>query len=235
MLKIGLCDDEECHRIQISSMLKKALDLKHTMYSILQYENGEDLLQSKLKMNLYFLDIGMNKLSGIETAKKIRALNKEAIIIFITALKEYVFEAFDVRAFHYILKPISEEKLRNVLYSALAQIDETDNFILAKTISQCTKIFVKDILYIESQLRKIKIHTTYDVIEYYHKLSDIEDELKNFNFFKCHRSYIVNLKYVRSYDNVFITLKNEEKIYISKYKLSDFSKAFMYYLKSLGQ
>lgn len=89
-------------------------------------------------------------------------------------------------------------------------------------------------LNIESQLRKIRIHTTYDVIEYYHKLSDIEEDLKNFNFFKCHRSYIVNLNYVRSYDNVFITLKNGEKIYMPKYKLTDFLRAFMYYLKSKG-
>ncbi|WP_097026500.1 LytR/AlgR family response regulator transcription factor [Clostridium peptidivorans] len=234
MLKIAICDDEECQRIELINMVKKALEFKNIKYLIFQYENGEDLLQSKLEINLYFLDIRMDKLNGIETAKKIRKLNKEVIIIFITALKEYVFEAFDVKAFHYILKPLSEKKLRKVLYSALPQFYEADDFILAKTISQCTKIFVKDIMYIESQLRKIKIHTTYDVIEYYHKLSDIEEELKNFNFFKCHRSYIVNLNYVRSYDNVFITLKNGEKVYVSKYKLTDFSRAFMYYLKSKG-
>lgn len=234
MLKIAICDDEECQRIELTNMVKKALELKNIKYLIFQYENGEDLLQSKLEINIYFLDIRMDKLNGIETAKKIRTLNKEVIIIFITALKEYVFEAFDVKAFHYILKPLSEKKLRKVLYSALPQFYEAGDFILAKTISQCTKIFVKDIMYVESQLRKIKIHTTYDVIEYYHKLSDIEEELKNFNFFKCHRSYIVNLNYVRSYDNVFITLKNGENVYVSKYKLTDFSRAFMYYLKSKG-
>lgn len=234
MLKIAICDDEECQRIELTNMIKKALELKNIKYLIFQYENGEDLLQSKLEINLYFLDIRMDKLNGIETAKKIRKLKKEVIIIFITALKEYVFEAFDVKAFHYILKPVSEKRLIEVLYSALSQFYEAGDFILAKTISQCNKVFIKDIMYIESQLRKIRIHTTYDVIEYYHKLSDIEEELKNFNFFKCHRSYIVNLNYVRSYDNVFITLKNGEKIYMSKYKLTDFSRAFMYYLKSKG-
>lgn len=234
MLKIAVCDDEIHQRIPLIHMIEKALNLKNIQYLLYQYESGEELLQSKLEINLYFLDIRMDKLSGIETAKKIRKSNEKAIIIFITALKEYVFESFDVRAFHYLLKPVAEEKLREILYSALSQFEESDKFILAKTISQSTKIFIKDILYIEAQLRKIKIHTTYDVIEYYHKLSDIEDELKNCNFFRCHKSYIVNLKYVRSYDAVFITLKNGEKIYLSKYKFSDFSKTFMYYLKSEG-
>ncbi len=232
MLKLAICDDEVHQRIELIDMLKKELQNKNIQYYIYEYENGEELLQSRTEINVYFLDIKMNKLSGIETAKQIRKINKEAIIVFITALKEYVFEAFDVRAFHYLLKPVAEKKLREVLNSALLQLDGIDKFILAKTISQCTKIFIKDIVYIEAQLRKIKIHTTYDIIEYYHKLSDIEDQLKDFNFFRCHKSYIVNLKFVKSYDNVFITLKNGEKVYISKSKFSSFSKEFMYYLKS---
>lgn len=232
MLKLAICDDEVHQRIELIDMLKKELQNKNIQYYIYEYENGEELLQSRTEINVYFLDIKMNKLSGIETAKQIRKINKEAIIVFITALKEYVFEAFDVRAFHYLLKPVAEKKLREVLNSALLQLDGIDKFILAKTISQCTKIFIKDIVYIEAQLRKIKIHTTYDIIEYYHKLSDIEDQLKDFNFFRCHKSYIVNLKFVKSYDNVFITLKNSEKVYVSKSKFSSFSKEFMYYLKS---
>lgn len=232
MLKLAICDDEVHQRIELIDMLKKELQNKNIQYYIYEYENGEELLQSRTEINVYFLDIKMNKLSGIETAKQIRKINKEAIIVFITALKEYVFEAFDVRAFHYLLKPVAEKKLREVLNSALLQLDGIDKFILAKTISQCTKIFIKDIVYIEAQLRKIKIHTTYDIIEYYHKLSDIEDQLKDFNFFRCHKSYIVNLKFVKSYDNVFITLKNGEKVYVSKSKFSSFSKEFMYYLKS---
>lgn len=234
MLKIAVCDDENHQRTELVFIIKKALQLKNTQYFIYQYENGEELLQSNLEINLFFLDIKMNKLTGIETAKKIRQVNEKAIIIFITALKEYVFDAFDVRAFHYILKPISEEKLRSVLYSALLQLEGTGKFIIAKTISECTKIFTKDILYIEARLRKVVIHTNYDIIEYYNKLSDMEDDLKEYNFFRCHKSYLVNLKYIKSYYNTSITLKNGENIYISKHKLSDFSKSFMYYLKNEG-
>ncbi|GAA0738483.1 LytTR family DNA-binding domain-containing protein [Clostridium oceanicum] len=231
MLKIAICDDENNQRNLIVHMVYTALNLKNKAFKIFEFENGEKLLYTKNIFDIYFLDIKMDSLNGIDVAKKIRTINEKSIIIFITGLKDYVFDAFDVQAFHYILKPINEDKFRKVLYSAIKNFDKKDKFIIAKTMKNSTKILLKDIIYIESQRRKLKVHTTYNVIEYYHKISDIEKEICENTFFRCHKSYIVNLKYVRSYDNIFITLKNSEKIYISKYKLSDFSKAFMYYLK----
>ncbi len=235
MLKIAICEDENNQRQEIVNIIEKDLDLIKKQYKIFQFRNGEELISSILDFDIYFLDILMNKLTGIDVAKKIRCINEKAIIVFISGIKDYVFQAFDVRAFHYILKPVHEEKIKKVLYSALEQIDKKDKFIITKTISQKTKIFLKDIMYIESEKRKLKVHTNYDIIEYYYKLSDIEQELYRDNFFRCHKSYIVNLGYVHSYDNTFIILKNLEKIYVSKYKLNDFSKAFMYYLKNEGQ
>ncbi|MGO5066999.1 response regulator transcription factor [Clostridium sporogenes] len=232
MLKLAICDDEKSQREEIVGIIDKALRLKNKQYKIFQFNTGEDLISLTNNFDIYFLDIKMDKLTGIEVAKKIRLINEQAVIVFITGLKDYVFDAFDVRAFHYILKPIDENKLKDVLYSALLQFDKKDKFIIAKTISQATKIFLKNIMYIESQHRKLKIHTKNNIIEYYHKISDIEKELYGCNFFRCHKSYIVNLKYVESYDNIFITLINSEKIYVSKYRLDDFSKAFMYYLKN---
>lgn len=234
MLKVAICDDENNERESIVHMVDKALNFKNKQYKIFEFINGEELLSSALLFDIYFLDIKLDKLTGIEVAKKIRLINENAVIIFITGLKDYVFDAFDVRAFHYILKPVDQDKLKEILYSALLQFDKKDKFILVKTNRVSTKILIKDIIYIESQQRKLKVHTTYDIIEYYYKLSDIEQELSNDNFFRCHKSYIVNLKYVHSYDNTFITLKNFEKIYVSKYKLADFSKTFMYYLKDEG-
>lgn len=231
MLKIAVCDDESNERQSLVTMITKALNLKNKQHQIFEFASGEELLSLSENFYMYFLDIKMGTVNGIEAAKKIRLINEKAIIVFITGFKDYVFEAFDVHAFHYILKPVDENKLKEILYSALSQIHKKNKFIIAKTLSQTTKILIKDILYIESSQRKLKVHTNHDIMEYYHKLSDIEKELSGCNFFRCHKSYIVNFMYIESFDNVFITLKNSEKIYISKYKLTDFSKAFMYYLK----
>lgn len=232
MLKIAVCEDDSIQIQNISNMINKNLKSKNKQYELFKFNNGEELLSSINNFHIYFLDIQMNNISGIDTAKKIRLINTNALIIFTTAFKDYVFDAFDVNAFHYLLKPIDEEKFKEILYSAINQLHPQNKFIIAKNMNHSSRIFLKDILYIESNQRKIKIHTTYDVVEYYYKISDLENELLEDNFFRCHKSYIVNLKYIQSFDNTFITLKNFEKVFISKYKLAGFSKAFMYYLKN---
>ena len=233
MLKIAVCEDEQNQRQTLVKLLER--NLNKEQYTISEFSSGEDLLLSIKIFNLYFLDIQLNELTGIEVAKKIRLINENSMIIFVTGFKEYVSEAFDVRAFHYILKPVDEEKFKEILHSALVQFEKNDKFIIAKTMGNLNKIFIKDILYIEAEQRKLRVHTSYDVIEYYYRISEIEQELQGFHFFRCHKSYMVNLKYVQSFDSNSITLKSCEKIYLSKYKLSDFSREFMYYLKNEEQ
>lgn len=232
MLKIAICENDNIQRKNIVNMAEKYLNAIDIKYNILDFISGEVLLSSMNKFDIYFLDIKMENISGIDTAKRIRMEHENAIIIFITGFKDYVFEAFDVNAFHYIVKPIDENKFKEILYSAIRSRSKKDKFLIATTNCSSYKIFFNDIMYIESNQRKVKIHTTYDVIEYYYKISDLENELLEDNFYRCHKSYIVNLKYVQSFDNALITLKNLEKVYVSKYKLTDFSKAFMYYLKN---
>ncbi|KHD36319.1 transcriptional regulator [Clostridium acetobutylicum] len=231
MLKIAVCDDNDIEREEIVHIINKNLKYNQKDFTILRFEQAEQVLKSIIKFDLYFLDIKMEKMNGIELAKSIRKLSKDAVIIFVTSYKDYVFDAFDVRAFNYIIKPIDQERIKKILNEALTEFEKQDRFIITKTISKSTKVFLRDITYIEAEKRKIKIHTTYDVIEYYNKISQLEDELREYNFFRCHKSYIVNLRYVKSYDNTSITLENNDKIYISKYRLNDFLKTFMYYLK----
>ena len=234
MLKIAICEDDNIQRKGILNMIDRYLGIGGKEYEAFEFTSGEKLLTCTEKFDIFFLDIQMDNISGIDTAKQIRKAYEKAIIIFITGFKDYVFDAFDVHAFQYIIKPINENKFNEVLNSAIRLLSKKDKLLIAKTSNSSYKVFLKDILYLESNQRKVKIHTTYDVIEYYYKISDLEKELLEDNFYRCHKSYIVNLKYVQSFDNTFITLKNSEKVYISKYKLTDFSKAFMYYLKNEG-
>lgn len=230
MLNIAICDDEEIQRREIVGMLKNIISLDFMNLKIYEFKSGEEVIFCSISFDVILLDIKLDNVNGIEVAKKIRDRNSKTNIIFITAYKEYVFDAFDVRAFNYILKPIDENRLKKIIKLALLESKE-DKFIIAKTSSESIKIFYNDIMYIESQGRKVKIHTTYDVIEYYYKISEIEKELSLSNFFRCHKSFIVNFMYVERYTSKYIILKNSEEIYISKYRLNDFSKAFMYYLK----
>jgi len=232
MIKIAVCEDDTLQNQNITDMISEVFNSYNKIYSINKFISGEELLSSSYEFDIYFLDIQMNNISGIDTAKEIRILHKNVIIIFITGLKDYVFDAFDVNAFHYITKPINENKFKEVLNSAIRSLSKKDKFLIAKTSSYSYKVYLKDIVYLESNQRKIILHTTYDTIEYYYKISDLENELSEYNFFRCHKSYIINLKYVQSFDSNFIIFENSDKVYVSKYKLTDFSKAFMYYLKN---
>lgn len=232
MIKVVICEDNISQLSSLYNLTKTILDNLNMQYTITKFYDGNHLLKYIDNFHIYLLDIQLNNLSGIDIAKKIQSYNKNAIIIFITALKDYIFDAFDLRAFNYILKPINKNRYKHILYSAIKSLQKDDKFILAKYNGYSSKILLNDIIYIESLKRKIKVHTLSNIFEYYYKLSDIEKELSNDNFFRCHKSYIVNLKFVQSYNNTSIILENGEEIFLSKYKYLDFSKAFMYYLKN---
>ena len=105
MLKIADCDDEPVFVEQISGRIKEYMPDA----AIQGFFSSEDLLSQREVFDIYFLDIQMEKMNGVETAKKIRELDEESVIIFITGAKEYVFEAFDVAALHYLIKPVTDE------------------------------------------------------------------------------------------------------------------------------
>ncbi len=232
MIKVAICEDNETQLTSLYNLTKEIFDNLNLQYIIIKFADGNNLLKSTYNFHIYLLDIQLNDSSGIDIAKKIQLHDKNAIIIFVTALKDYIFDAFDLRAFNYILKPINKNRYKNILYSAVNSLQKEDKFILAKYNGYSSKILFNDITYIESLKRKIKVHTLTNVFEYYYKLSDIEKELAGDNFFRCHKSYIVNLKFVQSYNNTNIILENGQEIFLSKHKYLDFSKAFMYYLKN---
>lgn len=124
-MNIAICDDEKIIREQIKELIEKE---KPGVYTEL-YETGDALLSSRKQFDMVFLDIQMEGTDGIKTAKKLRersAVNdtEDVILIFITGIREYVFQAFDVAAFHYLLKPIEEEKFREVFRRAQRELEK---------------------------------------------------------------------------------------------------------------
>jgi len=234
MLKIAVCEDIILERLDIIKKIKSALIKLSCSFDVEQFTSGEQLLNYNGYFDVIFLDIKLKNLSGIDTAKELRKTNIKSKIIFVTSFKEYVFEAFDVCAFHYLLKPVSEEKISSILSKILYEVpsDDLNNlYIIIKKGKDTIKILLDKIYFFEVQNRIISIHTKDSTIEYYNKISNIEASIPKNNFFRCHRSYIVNLKYVKRFCKTEILLDNDEKILLSKNKYSEFSEAFLKYLK----
>lgn len=141
-------------------------------------------------------------------------------------------EAFDVNAFHYLIKPIDKEKLTEVFDRAAREISFAENteYIVIKSFGRQQKLFLHDIYYIESSNKKAVYHTKNGIFEAYGKMDELEAKLEA-SFYRCHRCFLVNLENVRSYGYDEITVVNGEKLNMAKSKYAAFVKAYLRYAK----
>lgn len=234
-MKIAVCDDSMEICMEITSLIRESKP--NAEISI--YSSGEALLNSKIDFDLVFLDVAMKALSGIDTAKRLRTLqaeqnNKKSIIVFITAFREFMEQAFDVNAFNYIVKPIDRERFFRVLTAAEKIFLSNENqYIVIKSKGIQRKLLLHDIYYIESNNKKVIINTKSEKLEVYGRLSEFEELLKE-GFFRCHRCYLVNMESITAYDFEKIHVVSGEKLPLSNKKYRNFVKAYLRYARRGG-
>ena len=236
MIDIAICDDEKVIRERITDLINR----QGANYHIENFGAGNELLAAGKHFDMIFLDIRMEGMSGIETARAIREYDRKSVIVFVTAMKEYVFEAFDVAAFHYLLKPIDEKKFTEIFDNAVKEIQEQQRTqetetptLLIKTKNRSRMLKQREIIFIENRANKVEIHTAKDVIEAYYTMSKLEGELVN-SFYRCHRGYLVNMEHITEYSSDMIDMDNGERVYLTKEKYPEFVKEYMRYLEDGG-
>lgn len=234
MIKIAICDDEPAACRLLTQKVEAHMGELKEPCEIKCFFSAAQLLQAPYSYDLLFLDIQMPEQDGITIAKKIRENQNRSIIIFITALSEHVYDAFEVEALDYICKPIDESRLQKALNRAVAKMKENENrSLFIQTKNWCKAVKLEDIYYCEVMNRKIYLHTKNGVVEYYCKLEKVEKQL-DYRFVRCHRSYLVNLDYLKEYSSVGITLENGERVPASRLRHQEFMKAMMLYMKRKG-
>lgn len=230
-MNIAVCDDEVRGRERILTLLEKEFSQAQTC----EFDSGMKLLESVkegYRPDIVLLDIAMEGLDGMETARRLRKL-ADAILIFVTGVKEQVFDAFDVGAFHYLMKPINEEKLREVLHRAAQEVEKRQcgpRYLLVKTEGSHRRVPVEDILYVENSGRKVVLHMKAECLEYYERMNHLQEVLGD-GFYRCHRGYLVALSAITGYDHESITVGTGEPIYLAKQKYGEFVKLYCRYLK----
>lgn len=235
MLSIAVCDDEVLECCHIAGKVKQILDEMKVACDIRQFTNGKELLQAVEDFDIIFLDIIMEDLDGMKTAEIFRKRAFDKILIFISSSREYVFEAYNVEAFWYLVKPVEDRKLMSVLQKAVAKTrNHSRDFLLAGKERQKKKLFLDDIYYLEIRGRVLSIHGRRGVFSYYEQIGVLENRLREKGFFRCHKSYLVNLKYVEVYNRQEITLDNGEKIAIAKRRYEEFCQAILDFMRKSG-
>lgn len=234
-MKIAVCDDSREICMEITELIRQ----RDKAAEVSVFSCGEALLCSEVDFDIVFLDIAMKALSGIDTAKKLRSLEQQSgrksIIVFITAFREYMEQAFDVNAFNYITKPIDRDKLFRVLDAAAKEIaaNADQKYIVVKCHGVQRKFFLHDIHYIESSNKKVILNTRDGIFEVYGKINEFEELLKE-SFFRCHRCYLVNMESVCAYGFEGIQVMDGGSLPMSKQKYSEFVKAYLRYARKGG-
>ena len=235
MLSIAVCDDEVIECCNMAKRIKEIMEEIKMPCIIRQFQSGGELLQTLESFDVVFLDIIMRELDGMKTAQIFRERASDKILIFVSSSKEYVFEAYDVEAFQYLLKPVDDRKLKSVLQKAVLKTESRlQEFIIVSRERQKKKLFLDDIYYFEIKGRMVDAHGPEGIFTYYEQMGKLENKLQDKGFFRCHKSYLVNLKYVDRYNRQEVILENGEKIVIAKRRYEQFVREVLKAMRKNG-
>ena len=235
MLSIAVCDDEVIECYNMAKRIKEIMEEMKIPCIICQFRSGGELLQALGNFDIVFLDIIMRDLDGMKTAQILREKASDKILIFVSSSREYVFEAYDVEAFQYLLKPVDDRRLKNVLQKAVIKTQiRSKEFIIVSKERQKKKLFLDDIYYFEIKGRIVDAHGPEGIFTYYEQIGKLENKLRDKVFFRCHKSYLINLKYVDGYSRQEVVLENGEKIVIAKRRYDEFVQEMLKVMRKNG-
>ena len=253
-VKIVICDDDRNMQEILRQKTAAVCGERQTACQIVCVSAGEEVLREEPAPDILFLDIRMPARDGMDIAGELRERCPDMILIFVTALPEYVYDAFDVGAFHYLVKPFADDRLREVLIRALALWEERGTernafgeqsadggaradraggteppALLVKRGGVSVKVAPDEIFYAEVFNRKVILHTKRGDIEYYGRLTELSEKAGD-DFYRTHRAYLVNLRYVEKYTATTVWLERGLSVPVAKKQFPGFVRSYMHYI-----
>lgn len=216
-IRVALCDDEETVREYLSRLLEEWKERQNDQLQIEYFESAESFLfqyEEDKRWQFLILDIEMGKMNGVELAKKVREHNKEVQILFVTGYMDYISDGYEVEALHYLLKPVTKEKLFSVLDRARERMKKSEKALFLQGSDETVRIPYYEIRYVEVQHNYVTIHAAEDYTVK-KTLSELEEELGD-GFFRTGRSFLVNLKCVKRITKKEVSLKDGMVIPLSR-------------------
>lgn len=233
MIKLAVCEDNLEHQKILKDHLNSIFDKVEIDFNVEFYNSGEELLDGYPKnIDIFILDIKMDQINGMDTAREIRKRDNQNVeIIFTTSVNEFLQEGYEVEAYRYMIKPLKEEELEKNILSCIEKINnKKENYIIFSGKTETYKILLDDILYIEVQKKNTTVHTSDKDLDIKISMNILEKDLYKYEFYRCHKSYLVNLDKVCKVKQYVAILENEIEVPISRYRFTEFKKTFLHRL-----
>ena len=218
-MNIAIIEDSGQELSLLERCLQSYLSSRQVYRVIDTYTSGEAFLENwpSKSYDLVFLDILMEGISGIEVARKIRETDSECLLIFISSSKEYALQGFEVRAFDYLLKPLSEERFQKTMDLCQNELAKHIRYIEVKESRTLVKIPLNEIIYTDYYNHYIQIHTAARLIRSYQQFDVFSPLLLCYpQFLCCYRNCIVNMDHVDSVDKHDFVMENGERVPITR-------------------
>ncbi|MDU7068915.1 MAG: response regulator transcription factor [Clostridium perfringens] len=233
MLNICLCDDNINILEYYTSKINKLLEVNNYAFRIETYTSGESLIfeleEDPNKFNIIIIDIIMKNINGIETTKILRKYGYNGSIIFLTSSKEFALESFSVEPINYILKDDSDNKFNKTFLKAANDTYKSSNKSIVVSCKPRSKIInLNTIIYMESLNKKVILHKISGELDEINCIfKDIYEKVKEYGFIRCHKSFIVNSKYVQSFNKLECILQKNIIIPIGRKYSKEFRTTFL--------
>lgn len=219
VIKIAICDDQKCFVDSIEKLLKIYEEKNKQDFYIKKYTKPLHLMESlKEEFQIFFIDIEMPTMDGMELVDIIRKYDEKSIILFVTSHSEFIGVGYEYEVQNFITKPITQIQINFEMNRALRKLSTyQQKYITLKNEKGYFKLFLSDIEYIETVKRKVLFHLRNKEQESgYFKMRDLEERLEKYNFVRCHNGIIVNVDCVESVHELTVTLYSGDQIFIPK-------------------
>lgn len=237
VITIFLCDDDVEIRKKYSQLIRLIAQKNNHNVSITTFESAEEMLfvldDIKVLPDIVYLDVQMKQMNGLDAAAKIRELGIHSEIIFLSNLKEYVFDSFDVMPSNYLLKySVTQEQFELVMMKSIVRIKSLRKQLLVYEVKGLSyTLLLSDVVYIEVKKRIIEIKTFQNqIIEFYSTIDAIERQVKGSSLIRVQRSFIVNMSYIKTYGKSEIILTNGSVVPVGRTYQSAFENEFVNFI-----
>lgn len=232
-MKIAIVDDEADEQEILAKYIREWAKAKKLLVEFACFASSEAFLfswEDDKGYALLVLDIEMGGISGLELAKKIRLQDEAIPILFVTGYDEYMQYGYDVAALHYLLKPVQKEKLFQVL-DKLGEREESQLCLIVGVGNEVRRVPFSAIFYVEADGHGSILHTANEAVAVRESFGEIEKLLSTEEAVKCHRAYLVNLRYVSAIRGAELILDHGERLPIARSRMKDVQAAFLRYYK----